>query len=191
MRSPTRTLATFPKVHNLFLSCPALKRVKLGSKNAPSGITLLENCAIANCKNIEYLELGAGIDSLCDNSLNDLDNLKVLISWATVPPRCNSYWDAFSGPKPEEMDAIVYVPKASVEAYRTANEWKNFKTIVGIEDVGDINGSGAIDIADVTGLIDQVLAGEIVNPAIADVDFDGMVGISDVTGLIDKILSGN
>ncbi len=184
-------LGTFPRVHNLFISCPALKRVKMGSKNAPAGTTLLENSAIADCRNIEYLELGAGMDSLCNNSLNNLDNLKVLICWATVPPRCNSYWDAFSGPNPDEMDAIVYVPKASVEAYRNANEWKKFKTIVGIEDVGDINGSGAIEIADVTDLIDQVIAGEIENPAISDVDFDGMVGISDVTALIDKILSGN
>ena len=178
-------------VRNLFISCPALKRVKIGSKNAPSGITLLDNCAIADCKNIEYLELGSGIDSLRNSALIELVNLKVLICWATVPPRCNDYWDAFSRPTPDQMDAVVYVPKESVEAYREANEWKKFKTIVAIEDVGDVDGNGDIDVADVTELVDQVLAGEIQNPALSDADLDGKVGISDITALIDRILSGN
>ena len=44
----------------------------------------------------------------------------------------------------------------------------------------DVNKDGVIGIADVTDLIDQLLAGEIENPAIADVDLDGLVGISDV-----------
>ena len=184
-------LGSFSNVRNLFISCPALKRVKIGSKNAPSGITLLDNCAIADCKNIEYLELGSGIDSLRNSALIELVNLKVLICWATVPPRCNDYWDAFSRPTPDQMDAVVYVPKESVEAYREANEWKKFKTIVAIEDVGDVDGNGDIDVADVTELVDQVLAGEIQNPALSDADLDGKVGISDITALIDRILSGN
>jgi len=184
-------LGTFPRVHNLFISCPALKKVKIGSKNAPSGTTLIENSSISDCKSIEYLELGSGIDSLCNNALNNLTNLKVLICWATVPPRCNSYWDAFTSPTPDLMDATVYVPKESVEAYRNANEWKKFNTIVAIEDVGDVDGNGRIDVADVTDLIDQVMTGEIVNPALSDTDLDGNVGIADVTTLIDRILMGN
>ena len=183
-------LGTFPTVKNLCVSCPALKRVKIGSKDGTPGVTILENCALANCEQIEYVELGASIDSLAHLALDDLKNLKVLICWAAVPPRCHDYWHCFD-PYPQEMTAAVYVPKASLEAYRTANEWKLFNTIVAIEDVGDINGNGMIDIADVTDLIDQLLTGEYENAPIADVNFDGTIGIADVTALIDILLNGN
>ena len=176
-------------IRNAFTDDISLKRMQIGKKDSAPGVTLIKNAGICGCP-LEYLELGANVDSLESIALANLEHLKVLISWAAIPPRCNSNYSSFL-PDPQRLNAILYVPKASLEAYQTANDWKNFRTIVPIEDVGDINGSGAIEIADVTDLIDQVLAGEIENPAISDVDFDGMVGISDVTGLIDKILSGN
>lgn len=177
-------------MENTIAECAALKRLKIGSKDSAPGVTLIKNCGIVGCNQIEYLELGANIDSLESHALEDLDNLKVLISWASVPPRCNGYWHSF-GPYPQQMSAVLYVPKASLEAYRTANEWKNFKTIVPIEDVGDVDSNGIVNVADVTELVDQLLTQEILNPALADVDLDGNVNISDVTELIDKILSGD
>ena len=177
------------EVRNAFTHDIALKRMQIGSKDSAPGVTVIKNAGICDCP-LEYLELGANVDSLDHLALVDLENLKVLICWAAIPPRCDTFYSSFL-PHPQSLNAILYVPKASLEAYKTARDWMNFNTIVPIEDVGDINGSGAIDIADVTGLIDQVIAGEIDNPAIADVDFDGMVGISDVTALIDRILYGD
>ena len=177
------------EVRNAFTHDSALKRLQIGSKDSAPGVTLIQNAGICDCP-LEYLELGANVDSLAHLALVDLNNLKVLICWAAVPPRCHDYWHCFD-PYPQEMTAAVYVPKASLEAYRTANEWKLFNTIVAIEDVGDINGNGMIDIADVTDLIDQLLAGEYENAPIADVNFDGTIGIADVTALIDILLNGN
>ena len=88
------------------------------------------------------------------------------------------------------MTAPLYVPKASLEAYRTANEWKNFKTIVAIEDVGDVDGDGTVAIGDVTALIDLMLEGEIDRAAYCDINLDGNVTIADVTALIDQLLNG-
>ena len=175
---------------NIYVYCPSLKKVVIGSKDSAPGVTLIENCGVANCENIEYLELGANIDSLEHLALVDLINLKVLISWAPVPPRCHDYWSSFD-PSPQYMTAPLYVPKASLEAYRTANEWKNFKTIVAIEDVGDVDGDGTIAIGDVTALIDQLLEGEIDRAAYCDVNLDGNVTIADVTALIDQLLGNS
>ena len=55
---------------------------------------------------------------------------------------------------------------------------------------GDVNGDGAVNIGDVTALIDILLSGATA-PETADCDLDGNVNIADVTALIDYLLSGN
>lgn len=55
--------------------------------------------------------------------------------------------------------------------------------------VGDVNRDGNINIADVTALIDLLLAGGNVEyDTIADVNSDGSINIADVTALIDVLL---
>ena len=54
---------------------------------------------------------------------------------------------------------------------------------------GDVNGDGNVTIADVTALIDILLAGTT-PPAGSDVDGSGSVTIADVTALIDLLFSG-
>ena len=162
--------------------CPSLKKIKIGDKNSTPNITFIEDCAI-NCENVERIELGVNIDSIDNYGLDMNEKLKVVISWSTTPPKTGTY-----GFYP--YDAVLYVPRASLEAYRTAPKWSRFKTIVPIEDVGDVDGNGSIGISDVTALVDHLLGGETsVSTPLADVDIDGSIGISDVTALVDQILT--
>lgn len=177
-------------IRNAFVNCTALKRLKLGSKDSAPGTTLIENSGITGCNQLERIELGANIDSLENLALMDLQNVKVFICWASTPPRCNDRWSCFS-PSADRLTAPLYVPKASIEAYRTAYQWKDFQTIVPIEDVGDVNDDGNISIADVTALIDILLSGQSITLPLADVNLDGDISISDVTDLIDRLLSNN
>ena len=55
---------------------------------------------------------------------------------------------------------------------------------------GDVNGDGAVNIADVTALIDLLLGNGGNNNPAADCNGDGAVNIADVTKLIDYLLSG-
>ena len=56
-------------------------------------------------------------------------------------------------------------------------------------DPGDVDGDGEINIRDVTGLVDLLLAGDEEElPPYADLDGDGSVSISDITRLIDHFL---
>ena len=59
-------------------------------------------------------------------------------------------------------------------------------------DRGDVDGDGAVGIADVSALIDYLLSGDesSIRISAADVDRDGEVGISDVSALIDYLLLG-
>ena len=54
--------------------------------------------------------------------------------------------------------------------------------------LGDVNGDGEVDIADVTMLISIVLKKSPVDLAVADMNNDGSINISDVTALIDYVL---
>ena len=56
--------------------------------------------------------------------------------------------------------------------------------------LGDANGDGTVNIADVTALIDYLLGSGSVNVDAADINGDSTVNIADVTALIDKLLSG-
>ena len=56
--------------------------------------------------------------------------------------------------------------------------------------IGDVNGDGMVNIADVTSLIDILISGAIA-PISADVNGNGVVNIADVTELIDMLLNGN
>ena len=58
---------------------------------------------------------------------------------------------------------------------------------------GDVDGDGEITIADVTAIIDILLAGDTsgVDMNCADCDVDGILSIADVTALIDYLLTGS
>jgi hypothetical protein len=59
-------------------------------------------------------------------------------------------------------------------------------------EVGDVNGDGSVNIADVTALIRYVLSGNATGICVdaADCNQDGDVTIADVTSLITIVLSG-
>ena len=58
---------------------------------------------------------------------------------------------------------------------------------------GDVNEDRAVNISDVTALIDYLLSGDTdgVNLDNADCNQDSGINISDVTALIDRLLSGS
>ncbi len=166
--------------------CTSLKRLKIGDKDAPAGTTDIEHYALAYSNDLERLELGANLDSLTYGSLDDLSNVKLIICWATTPPRSNEHgmYAAFSR-------TPLYVPKASVEAYRQATMWNKFQTILPIEDVGDITGDGSISVADVTALISKILSGDSDGLFMCDVNLDGSVSVADVSALIGQVLNND
>lgn len=175
--------------HNNFYGCASLKRLKIGDKNATTRNTVIGRGQVYDCPELERIELGANISGLQGGALSNCDNLKVLISWDLTPPTCIDGYNPFYS---STRYATLYVPKAALEAYQTAERWKDFSAIVPIEDVGDVNADGTVNISDVTALVDLLLGSETgIAPTLADVNLDGGVTITDVTVLIDRLMGNN
>ncbi|MBP5560353.1 MAG: leucine-rich repeat protein [Muribaculaceae bacterium] len=79
------------------------------------------------------------------------------------------------------------VPSRYASAYRAADQWKDFFTLVTFLD-GDVNGDGIATGADVTALYDILLDGKPVTAG-ADVNGDGEVNGADVTALYNLLLN--
>ena len=85
--------------------------------------------------------------------------------------------------------ATLFVPFDSKADYETAEGWKLFHKIVGIQR-GDVNGDGIVDIVDVVTLVDHTLGKAttlFVEPA-ADLNANGDINIEDVVTLVNLLL---
>ena len=131
---------------NCFDSCPLLETV-----DAPLTLVSIGNYAFSNCPKVSFLSqhykklksvgqgafmntmmdsavVPAGVEWIGDGAFSFDDNLKTMRSHATVPPTCESW----AGPVSEEMYKAckLYVPKGSLAAYKAAEGWKQFFSIV-------------------------------------------------------------
>ena len=173
----------------LFYDCP-LNSVFIGRHLSYSTTVNDGYSPFANNVDLAKAKLGKKMTSLRDNLFNGCINLEEVTSCSATPPTVGS--NVFA-----TYDATLYVPKGSVSAYKNANVWKNFYSIVGTDIVdampGDTDGDGKINIDDVTSLINYLLTGITsgINTTNADVDGDGKVNIDDVTALINYLLTGH
>ncbi|MDR2690717.1 MAG: leucine-rich repeat protein, partial [Dysgonamonadaceae bacterium] len=103
-----------------FAFCNALTSVKLCE-----GIKSIGSSAFRGCPNLETVSLPASLDSIGECAFTDFSNLKVIECNGTTPPAMHSAAFAVS----DLTKASLCVPYGSVEAYRNAPVWKNFKNI--------------------------------------------------------------
>jgi hypothetical protein len=163
----------------------------LGCKNTiiPNTVKRIGNSAFKYCTGLTRIVIPASVTTISDEAFYECSNLTSIACLATTPPTI--YYSTLSS---SYRKAKLMVPQASLEAYKTANYWKNFTNIVGLVGAGpgDANGDGVLGISDVTTLINALLNGneEMLNNPYADVNGDGVVNIRDITILINMLLNG-
>ena len=153
-------------------------------------VTSINYGAFHDCEQLTSVSIPETVSCIYGNAFAGCSNLASITCLATIPPR------VYSSTFAEHYNTTtLYVPYDAVEAYKSADYWKEFVHIVGIGNAGagDVDCDGKVSIADVTALIDYLLSGnaQSINEENADVDHDGAITISDVTTLIDNLLSGN
>jgi len=108
---------------NTFGYCEELSSLKL-----PANLKTIGDWAFHKVA-IDVLRLPATVEYLGYSSFSYTPNLKTIYSENPTPPTCDGVvFDGSEGWK----DKTVYVPAASVDAYKDAEPWKNFVTIQAI-----------------------------------------------------------
>ena len=83
----------------------------------------------------------------------------------------------------------LHAIRGTKELFQNAEQWRDFLNIVDdLEEPGDVNGDGKVNVSDVTALINMILGITPIDQTRADVNGDTKVNVSDVTALINIIL---
>lgn len=164
----------------------------------PKGVKTIEGNAFSNCTAMTSVTLPSTLETLGARAFYNDNNLATIECDATTPPVCEVTTVGSTVYAPFDLlhfqNSRLTVPAGCKAAYQAANIWKLFTHIkekAADFILGDVNGDGNVNIADVTALIDYLLSGGTINMQAADVNSDNSVNIADVTALIDKLLGGN
>ena len=97
--------------------------------NIPNSVETINRSAFDDCDRATSIVIGAGTKEIKRFAFGEMDALKDVYCYAEQVP--NSY-DGFMWT--EFWEATLHVPAASLEAYRNAEQWKDFGSIVALTD---------------------------------------------------------
>lgn len=105
-----------------FYRCSSLEQI-----NIPEGITSIKQSTFYYCHALTQLTLPGSITRIGQSAFTNCSAITQITSLATVPPTVER--NAF---KNINRDIPVYVPAEAVEAYRTADTWREFTKLQAI-----------------------------------------------------------
>lgn len=109
----------------------AFRETAISSLDIPEGLTTLETNAFSNMKEVTEINLPSTLETIgAPLFMNDSRLAKVTCK-AVTPPACEAEYE-YSIPTTCEL----YVPRNSVEAYKTANEWNKFSKFLMLPGTG-------------------------------------------------------
>lgn len=110
-------------IGSAFWSCTALKSVTL-----PSTLENITGSIFYGCEALESIELPAALQTVGRMAFSDCEALTSITSYAAVPPTAGmmAFYDV-------PVDIPVNVPESSIEAYKAADEWKDFTNYIGFK----------------------------------------------------------
>ena len=139
--------------------------------------------AFHNCTSLTSITIPSSVTKILGSAFCECDGLDTVTCLALCPPAIE--WGVFDSEC--QKNALLRVPVTAKQDYKSANDWRWFKHVVGISlYVGDVNWDFEINLADVNTLIDAILHN--VYEEAYDLNNDNEVGIADVNALIGIIL---
>ena len=106
-----------------FYYCSSLPSVTI-----PNSVTSIGGSAFSECSSLTSVTIGSGIKTIYDNAFASCPKLTDVYCYAVNVP--NTYTNVFLDSNIEY--ATLHVPAVSVNAYKAAYLWKNFKAIIGV-----------------------------------------------------------
>lgn len=102
--------------NNAFNGCTNLTSVTIGNS-----VTSIGNMAFRNCRSLTSVVIPNSVDFIDKNAFNNCFSLTSVTVLAETPPTLGS--GVFSG---THNSLVIYVPAASVDAYKTATNWSSY-----------------------------------------------------------------
>lgn len=100
----------------------------LGSITIPNSVTIIGSYAFFDCPSLSSITIPNSVVSIEFNAFHGTTDINEMTVLATIPPTANS--SSFNG---VNRSIPLYVPAASIEAYRIADGWKEFTNILLVE----------------------------------------------------------
>ena len=117
LRSVTITDKETEISENEFYGCTNLKNVRIGD-----GVTKIGNWAFSGCASLDYFAFGSSVEEIGQEAFSDCVSVTRLISRAQNPPSCGTQaLDDIN-----KWECTLVVPEGRVDAYRNAEQWKEF-----------------------------------------------------------------
>ncbi len=98
----------------------------------PNSVTTIGEDAFEYCRGLTSVTIGNSVTTIGDEAFFYCRGLTSLTCEATTPPTCRYY--CFYG---VDKSIPLYVPAGSIDAYKAANQWKDFTNIQAIVDWDD------------------------------------------------------
>ena len=98
----------------------------LTSITIPDSVTTIGQYAFQSCNAATSVTIGSGVNSIGSGAFYNSYEINQIICKSTTPPKIADKW-VFYG---IDTNITVIVPADSVDAYKAADFWKNFKNIV-------------------------------------------------------------
>ena len=109
----------------------AVRMNGLTNLELPDNLKSIGEWAFQDCNNLTSVTLGSKIELIEDFAFQGCDKLANVYCKAVTPPAITigpwSYWDAFNG---VDSNLKIYVPIGSGAAYKAANGWKEYASII-------------------------------------------------------------
>ena len=122
-----------------FIGC-----TKLTSVTIPDSVTIIENAAFFICSGLTSVTIPSSVIEIGAKVFYNCTSLHTISCLATTPPKAEFLdwegWSAFYG---NAADRKIYVPAASVEAYKTAAGWSEYADAI----VAEGTTSGVVDLS--------------------------------------------
>ena len=102
---------------NEFYGCTNLQNVSIGDN-----VKRIGKWAFSGCSSLKNFTFGSGLQSIGQEAFSDCINITQISSKAVVPPTCdiNALDDI------NKWNCKLFVPKANINAYKQAPQWKEF-----------------------------------------------------------------
>ena len=151
-------------------------------------MTSIGSHAFYDCNSLTSITIGSGVKTIGDLAFSDCQELKDVYCYAKSVPNTSEIAFIYS-----TDNAILHVLQTSIDAYKNAVPWSEFKEIVALPDEGkkgDANGDGTVNVADIVEVVNYIMgspSGKF-DATGADASGDGTINAADIVTIVNIIM---